>query len=196
MPLIQKDLRSNRGQIEFELDQDEYAAIGRVMVQWAYLEQGFYEMSVAISEAAGVALPAGANSVSFSERRKALLGLVRSHFETEAQQRFERLLGRVANVEAHRNKVAHGTWEWGRDNPEELTASLQRPKKKFEQNYDAGKIHGIADEIARISFDFQYPGGWEEAFHDMLTSGNPTSETVAFCSTMRHHVRQKANRSE
>lgn len=195
MPQILQDLHTGLGQIEFELDQDEYAAIGRVMVQWAYLEQGIYEMSVGVADAFGIETPKDARHKSFSKRARTLRDLVGSYLDDRLRERFEGLLDTAALLADQRNQVAHGTWEWDLKDPDLLTARCLRPSSDFEKNYRCDQIHELADKIGRLSFDFQYEGGWEEAFIDTITNGNPETKNISYCSVQRHHARLKRQRT-
>ncbi|GEM_PF-2917359 len=189
MPRLQKNLATGVCQIEFELDAEEYAAIGRVMAQWAYLEHGLYEMSSGIAEIVGITLPEDARSVSFSRRLRVLRDLVMTHAPDHERKRMIRLLDRIANVEQDRHQVAHGTWDWEPSKPELLRASCLRPSKTFEKLYDAKRINRVADQIGQISFELQYPGGWDEAFVDAISGGDETAESVAYASVSRAFVR-------
>ena len=194
MPLISKSLQTGVSQYEFEVDEREYAAIGRVMVQWAYLEQQVYEMSAGIAEVVGVDLPIDARSVSFSRRLRVLRDLVTAHAPQGEKERMIDLIDRVANVEQDRHQVAHGTWEWEPHNPEILRASCLRPGKTFEKQYDFERIVEVGNRIGQLTFAFKYPGGWEEAFVDTLTGGNPDTEDVSFFYASRILVRAVTKR--
>lgn len=194
MPRLQQDLKTGQCQVEFELEGAEYAAIGRVMVQWAYLEQGVYELSAAIAGYVGVDLPNDARSVSFSRRLRVLRDLVTAHATDEEKARMIKLIDRIAGVEQDRHQVAHGTWEWEPHNPDVLRASCLRPSKTFEKLYDLDKINEVADRIGRISFDLQYPGGWEEAFVDTITNGNPEAEEASYFHASRSFVKSVLKR--
>lgn len=196
MPRIHKRFDTGACQIEFELDEGEYAAIGRVMVQWAFLEHGIYEMSAGIAEIVGVELPEDARSTSFSRRLRVLRDLVTAHANDAEKARMIGLIDRVANVEQDRHQVAHGTWEWEPEKPDILRASCLRPGKTFEKLYDAKRIHAVADRIAQLSFDFQYPGGWDEAFIDVLTGGDPEAQDVSYFAPSRDLVRRVLKRRE
>lgn len=79
MPRVLKDLKTGECQTDFELDQNEFSAIGRVAAHWAYLEHGVYAVSEAIAKAVGVALPDDALSTAFSRRLRTLRDLVEAH---------------------------------------------------------------------------------------------------------------------
>lgn len=189
MPRINKHLATGVTQHEFEIDEREYAAIGRVMVQWAYLEQGVYEMSARIADYVGVELHQYARSTSFSRRARVLRDLVTAHAKEDEKKRMIDLLDRIAGVEQDRHQVAHGTWEWEPHNPEILRASCLRPGKAFEKQYDFKRIVEVGDRIGQLSFALKYPNGWEEAFTDALTGGDPQAEEVGFFSASREFIR-------
>lgn len=194
MPMITDNIETGVSQHEFEVDEREYAAIGRVMVQWAYLEQQVYEMSAGIAEVVGVDLPVEARSVSFSRRLRVFRDLVTAHAPDGERERAIGLIDRVANVEQDRHQVAHGTWEWEPHNPEVLRASCLRPGKTFEKQYDFERIVEVGDRIGQLTFAFRYPGGWDEAFIDTITDGNPDAENASFFYASRSFVRAVTKR--
>lgn len=196
MPRIQKRFDTGACQIEFELDAAEYAAIGRVMAQWAYLEHGVYEFSAALAEFVGVDLPDDARSVSFSRRLRVLRDLIAAHAPDGERQRMTRLLDRIANVEQDRHQVAHGTWEWDTAEPDLLRASCLRPGKTFEKLYDVDRINQVADRIGEISFELYYPFGWEDAFGDALSGGAEAGEPFKYFSPSRSLARALLNKGE
>lgn len=196
MPLISKDFETGVCQHEFEVDEREYAAIGRVMVQWAYLEQCVHEMSAGIAEVVGVDLPIDARSVSFSRRLRVLRDLVTAHAPGGEKERMIGLLDRVANVEQDRHQVAHGTWEWEPQNPEVLRASCLRPTKTFEKQYDFERIVEVGNRIGQLTFAFRYPGGWKAAMVDRFTNGDPDAEEARYFYASRDFVRAMTNRRD
>lgn len=176
MPRVMKDLKTGECQTDFEMDQNEFSAIGRVAVHWAYLEHGVYAVSQAISKMVGVELGADALSTSFSRRLRSLRDLVEAHAQPEEKKRMIRLIDQIANAEQDRHKVIHGMWEPDPKDPDRLNASSFRPRFEFEKGYDAARLHELASRIGRISFALEYPGGFEQAMKERFenqTGGTP-----------------------
>jgi len=189
MPIIQKDLTTGIGKIEFELEADEYIAIGRVMTQWAYLEHGIFAISVELSNAAKISIPEDANSTSFRRRLNTLRSLVAEYGTEDEKNRFHKLIGKITNAEQDRHKIAHAMWDWNPANPDKINASSFRPKYEFEKAYNAEKMNSLADRIGEISFALEYPEGWNEAFAQLLSEHTDEDGKVAFASISRRHHR-------
>lgn len=194
MPRIQKDLRTGIGQIEFELDEAEYAAMGRVTAHWAYLEHGVYAVTAAIADAVGGDLPGDALSLSFKRRMKALRLLVEECAPPGERERMIRLIDRIANAQQDRHKVTHAMWEWDNADPEKISASSFRPGFEFEKLFDAARLHLLADEIAQISFALEYPEGWDAAFVAMIAETEDADGNVAFFGMSRQLRRELSSR--
>jgi hypothetical protein len=190
MPLLQKNLKTGIGQIEFELDEAEYAAIGRVTAQWAYLEHVVYTVSSELIGLLGVPSPKELKSPSFTKRLGVLTQLSRLIEEEAIKKRLERLVSRIANAEQDRHKLTHGLWDWDPANPEMLNASSFRPGYEFDKRYDAASLQLLADRIAQISFCLEYPEGWDGAFAQMLAASTDANGQTAFASVSRRLVRQ------
>lgn len=195
MPQISKDLKTGVCRTEFEMEEREYYAIGRVTVQWAYLEHGIFAMTLAITREAKAELPKDALSTSFNRRLGAFRKAV-EQFETEPERaRLLRLISQTANAQADRHKITHGLWEWDRANPERLNASSFRPSFEFEKPYDFEKVNALADRIGVISCAFEYPKGWESLFEDYTDANGIISygSISRLGALYRHHRNGRAN---
>jgi hypothetical protein len=187
---LRKDLKTGEAQIEFDLDQDELMAMGRVTAQWAYLEHGVYAVTFAMARAADVELPKDALSTSF-KRRLTAMRLMIEEFETaEEQKRWASLLGKIANAEQDRHKITHAMWDWDISNPERISASSFRPGFEFEKAFDAKAMHALADRIGKISFSMEYPEGWDAAIREMLEEAMDEAGNVAFGGISRQLARE------
>lgn len=192
MPRISKNLKTGVCQIEFELDEAEYAAMGRVTAHWAYLEHVILSETKAIADSLKVELPNDALNMSFTRRLGALRILGAQHAEEIERRRIESLIGRIANAEQDRHKMTHALWGWDLANPERINASSFRPRLEFEKNFDAAALHRLADQLGQISFALQYPKGWDTAFAEALASTADAEGNVAFFSMSRDFARRVA----
>ncbi len=198
MPNLQKDLKTGIGRIEFDLDADEYRAIGRITVQWAYLEHGIYAVTESIASTAQVELPKEALHTSLKRRLQALRSLIEKHCEDDEKERLLKLISRIANAMQDRHKITHAMWDWDSENPDRINASSFRPTHEFEKVYDARAMDSLADKIGEISFALEYPKGWNEAFRQLLTEHADEDGKVSYVSLSRqvHRKLQREKRSK
>lgn len=194
IPKLSIDLKTGVSRTDFELDPEEYAAIGKMTVQWAYLEHGVYAISKAISDAANVALPKDASSTSFSRRLRALQSLVGEFAPADEQKRITSLIGKIANAEQDRHKITHAMWDWDRSDPERISASSFRPRFQFEKHYNAQQINALADRIGEINFALEYPDGWEAALMETMAEHTDGNGNVAYASLLRPERREYSAR--
>ena len=190
MPNILKDLNGGPSRVEFELDEAECAAIGRVTAHWAYLEHAVYFATLELADRFGMPAPEDAKRSSFTRRLGALTQMSRKIPDDDERKRLERLVSRIANAEQDRHKMTHGIWDWDHADPERLSASSFRPGYEFEKRYDTAALHNLASRIGEISFALQYPEGWDEAFKQMLADATDEHGNTAFASVSRTFVRQ------
>lgn len=195
MPRLLKDLTTGVCQIEFELDESECAAIGRVTAHWAYLEHVVFSVTKGIAEVVGVNIPNDALNMSFSRRLGAMRVLVEQHAEPPERKRMERLIGMIANAEQDRHKMTHALWDWDPQNPERIHASSFRPRFEFEKSFDAASLHKLADRIGQVSFELKYPTGWDDAFRETLAENADPDGNVAFFSMSRDLARMLVSKS-
>ncbi|HEY0164082.1 MAG TPA: hypothetical protein VGB39_01785, partial [Sphingomicrobium sp.] len=186
MPLIKIDLQTQTKRTEFDIDDAELTAIGRVTVQWAYLEHGVFAVTLQMSHGAEMDLPKDALHASFKRRLRALHLLVEEQTTGEDRTRLLRLLGQIANAEQDRHKITHGMWEWDKENPERIAASSFRPGYEFEKTFDAERINKLADNIGQINFALEYPGGMTEVWDSWKNADGQ----IAYGSTTRQQSRE------
>jgi hypothetical protein len=171
MPRIVKNLETGQVHMDFELDPKELAAIGRVTVQWGYLENGIYAVSFALCRDAGVPLPEGAESLSLKTRLRTFREIVEAHVAEPEKKQLLRLHSKIARLQNERHKLSHGLWEWDRDDPSRVRASSFRPRVEFDQGFDVEKLYKLGPEIGEISFELEYPEGYETAFAEAMRNG-------------------------
>lgn len=166
MPQLSKDLKTGVYRTEFEIDAEEYHAIGRVTAQWAYLEHGVFAMTKAITTASKVELPTDALNTSFKRRLTAYRRAVEEFVLEPERTRLLKLHGKIANAEADRHRITHGMWEWDKNDPERISASSFRPGFEFEKFFNAARINKLADTIGTITAAMEYPEGFKSLLED------------------------------
>jgi hypothetical protein len=181
--------------VEFELDENECAAIGRVTVHWAYLEHALYAATCLLADQLKVATPEDSKRSSFTRRLRALTDLSKLLPDEADRRKFEQLIGRIANAEQDRHKLTHGVWDWDHVDPERLRAASYRPGYKFEKRYDAATLHQLASRIGELSFSLQFPNGWEQAVEQAWGTGRDDN-TAAFGSISRKFLRMLRSKTK
>jgi hypothetical protein len=146
--------------IAFELTERELAAIGEVTVQWAYLEDQIFEMTLALAEALGAASPDKAPHFSFSRRLGYLKDLLKTAVCTdeEFRQGQFRLIHRIERLAVDRHRVTHGLWDWDGD-PYTPIVSSRKPKHEFTERFDFEKLVRLIERISEINFELTFPDG-------------------------------------
>ena len=189
MVVLYKELTGKRRcLIDFQLTEEEFAAIGRVTTQWAVLEHCLYSDTVALAEAAKAPLPEDATNLSFKRRLRAWRLLGEEVLLEPYRQKHMRNSSRIANLEDDRHRITHGLWEWDLDNPEKLTAKSLRPGREFEKPFDLAKIVELSKRIAEINCRFLFP----EGLKSMLAPYTDENGHVAFASTPRPQYRAQS----
>lgn len=190
MPTLSKDLRSGTGRIEFEIDADEYVAMGRVTAQWAYLEHGIFALTAFIANSAKVNIPDDALNTSFKRRLNALRSLAEQHCSEDEGKRLSTLFGKITNAQKDRNQITHAMWDYDPTSPDKIVASSFRPRHEFETLYDAAKMNSLADRLGEINFALEYPEGWDAAFAERLVEHADESGRVSYFGVTRAILRQ------
>lgn len=193
---LAKDLKTGKGHIEFDIDEQEYCAIGRVTAQWAYLGHGVYAVTANIAKANGREVPGDARSTSFQRRLSALRLLIEECVPGAEREQMLKLISRIANAEQDRHKITHAMWDWDRANPDRISASSFRPGLEFEKKFDAQKMHELANRIGEISFELEYPEGWDAAFKEQLEAVMDESGNVRYADTSRRLIRELTSNSD
>lgn len=189
MPQLLKDLKSGVYRTGFDIDQEEYAAIGRVTVQWAYLEHGVFAMTKSIAEAADISLPTDALSTSFKRRLKAFRLTVEELLLDPERGRLLKLISQIENAEPDRHRITHGMWEWDETNPERINASSFRPGFEFEKTFDVRRLTKLADKIGEITAAMEYP----EGFKSLLEGYADENGHVSFAGISRQQDREMSS---
>jgi hypothetical protein len=190
MPILLNDLRTGVHRTSFDIDQAEYEAIGRVTVQWAYLEHGVFAVTQSLASKAGIGLPSDALSTSFKRRLTAFRLTVEEVAAEPDRTRLLKLISQIANAEPDRHRITHGMWEWDRDNPDRISSSSFRPGFEFEKTFDAERINKLADKIGEITAALEYPEGLK-SFFDGYTDENGH---VSYAGISRQRHREMTSR--
>ena len=146
--------------IEPELGDPEYAALGKVTAQWAYLEHAMFVRTLQVADEVGQALPEEAEHLSFKRRFRAFRGLVEQNKETlPSADQLLKIADRIANLMDDRHRVTHGIWSFKRGQARTIVASSFRPKVNFERPFNIDRIWELSRRIGHVNFDLTFPDG-------------------------------------
>lgn len=162
--VVKKIGKDEPWRLKIELTDDEMAAIGRITVQWAFLEHLLLLRTADAAQMAGLKIPLDAASAAFTKRLRAWRLLVEETVaDLPEKTRDLKLVSQIANAEGDRHKITHGLWDWDDDNPEVLRASSFRPRFQFEKKLDLKALTKLADKIAEINYRLYLPEGLLDA---------------------------------
>jgi hypothetical protein len=159
---VMQDLTGKRRpRIAFELTERELAAIGEIVVQWAYLEHQVLEMTDALGKVLGKPLADEARHFSFDRRLKYLTTLLKSpaFASKEGVQRYLQIVHRIHRLANDRQKIAHGLWDWDHHDPYTPIVSSTKPKHEFSEPFDFRKLVRLVERIAEINIELTFPDG-------------------------------------
>lgn len=143
---------------DFEIGWKEYASIGYVVVQWAFLEYALHERIVAFAKRARIKVPKNARSFSFSKRVRALRELISKTIkDPNANKRWLDLLSRISNAAGRRQKVAHGLWAYNPARAERLWTEGANQKSKRADKFDFKELGEFGASIGQLSFELLHP---------------------------------------
>ncbi len=139
---------------DFEIGWKEYASIGYVVVQWAFLEYALHERIVAFAKRARIKVPKNARSFSFSKRVRVLRELISKTIkDPNANERWLDLLSRISNAAGRRQKVAHGLWAYNPARAERLWTEGANQKSKRADKFDFKELGEFGASIGQLSFE-------------------------------------------
>jgi hypothetical protein len=158
----------NRHSIITDLEDEELCAIGRITVQWSYLEHMIFSHSEEMAEFLKIPPPEDMFSLSFKKRLRAWRLLVKAIPDGAQDKAAYLKVGiKIGNLERSRHRITHGMWDWEPKNPQKLKASSYRRPHQFNEPFDAHKLRDLADQIGVATFQFRYPTGKDEAIKDL-----------------------------
>lgn len=136
-----------------DLPSDHLTEIGRVVVEWAFLEE-VVNLGIAgilnrpIEQARLITTPIR----NFRQRLTILKEFSKLTIKDDAdQENLKRAFKAVETAYGERNKVAHGVW-WGLDGPNYPSIRYTKPSAPFEELHTKD-IRAIADSIRAASDD-------------------------------------------
>jgi len=98
-----------------------------------------------------------------------------------------KLVSRIANVQATRNRITHGLLDWEYATPDRVRASTFKPSFEFAEHFDFRKLLKLSDTIGEINFELTYPKGktqaWKAVGEEMQAQGFSMSRDFALMIT-------------
>jgi hypothetical protein len=142
-------------EVHFELTPYELASIGVVVVQWAAMEHALFDRTRELCRRAKIRLPRAAYDNSFARRLRAF----RSVVETTTKLKEERdaylgLHAKITTLNADRDRIVHGVWEYDPARPTTLfNFSLRPPHHKGRVTwYTMQSIGQLSERIGAITY--------------------------------------------
>lgn len=138
--------------IEFELSKLEYAALGRVSIQWSFLEHALSELYHRLCSLENIAPSKDIGSLSFKVRLRAFFELVKILEKREQPTKNLYKLHNDISVASHkRHKLVHGIWDYNQSNPFGLYLYSDRDRVAFEDGGDINSVHSLSQDIAFLN---------------------------------------------
>lgn len=152
--LTRKD-KNGSEYIDLQLRVDEFAAIGHVTTQWAFLEFAILRETKSLARHLDIALPEDAEAVSFKRRRRAWEALSRKalvEFPEELSRSVD-CIERAKNLANERHRITHDVIEYDKGDENRLKAFPRESLGKFGMPLDVARIEQLARNIARLNYD-------------------------------------------
>jgi hypothetical protein len=144
---------------EFDLDQQELAALGYAVAHWAFMEEALLQATVGIAADLGISEPSGARQDAFRARLRAFSTVAEQIPDEPTRTRFVSLVGRISNENGLRQKLVHGLWSFDMADPDCLL--VEKPDghggKCLAVNTD--RIIAFAQSVSEISMKLLHPNG-------------------------------------
>lgn len=138
--------------IEFELSMLEYAALGRVSIQWSFLEHVLSELYRRFCALESITPSKEIESLSFKVRLRAFFDLIKILEERKQPTHNLYKIHNDMGVASHkRNKLIHGIWDYSHTNPFGLYLYTDRERVKFEQKGDIDSVHELSQDISLLN---------------------------------------------
>jgi hypothetical protein len=137
--------------LSLELTDEEYAALGRVSAQWAFLEHLIHWISERMLNALGETHRA-MNSDSFRQRNRLFRELSDRLFSGDPNR--DRLMGLIdeaGSLQGERQRLIHGLLDWDHANPEALLVSTRKNANGRPWRIAVADINRVADKIAVLN---------------------------------------------
>ena len=138
--------------IEFELSMLEYAALGRVSIQWAFLEHVLSELYTRFCELEDIPASKNISSLSFKTRLRAFFDLIKVLEERgQPTRNLYKLHSDIAVASHERHKLIHGIWDYSHSNPFGLYLYTDREGVAFEKKEDIDGLHALSQQIGFLN---------------------------------------------
>lgn len=116
--------RKGKGQVNFDISEQEFGVIGYVVVQWSFLEATLYTTTHEMYEVAGKPVPEDAAADDFKTRVRAFYNAVQE-FVIDRALKDKRIalynrIVQTAKKTLGRHTIAHGIWTYDPKSPGEL----------------------------------------------------------------------------
>lgn len=144
--------KKDRPFFDFDIGYKEYAGIGWVMVQWAYLEAVLYERTAQLARRAHLKIPQNAREFSFSRRMRVLRSLVLRLRDKGQQKAWLRLYSEIGSANGRRQKLAHGLWSYDATKPDRLFSRSKFKAEKWLTPFNVPALAEFAMSVGQLSF--------------------------------------------
>ncbi|WP_017931181.1 hypothetical protein [Robiginitomaculum antarcticum] len=139
--------------ITFELSEIEYAALGRVSIQWSFLEHVLSEICLRFYRLIQIEPPEGIKNFAFKKRLQQFNKLISLLDEHELPiSNLQQLHKDMAKAAQKRNKLIHGIWDYNHTNPFGLEIYGDKPEGAYSGNEDLDSIYQLSIDIGFLNF--------------------------------------------
>ena len=145
-----------RWEIDIELTPDEYAAIGRVSAQWAFLDAHIIKFCSLVADRLGEPLSKDFTSDSFRKRKRAWAALVAYAFPEGSEERssMEKIIRSAGDLQGERQTAIHSLFEWDKSDPSKLKGYSHKNPGGRARSHSVESLTKIGDKIAELNADF------------------------------------------
>jgi hypothetical protein len=147
----------------FDMGTNEYAAIGFVMVQWAFMEETLYRRTAYFARKAKVKIPKEASDLAFARRLRALRLLVEATLKDPKKRKWwSGLISEIAGANGKRQQVTHGLWSFDARDPSRLYSRPRPVLGKLLTPFNVEKLGEFGQQLGEISFALLHPSQTDE----------------------------------
>jgi len=157
-----------------ELAERELLSIGRIISLWGFLEYEIFCQTLASfsdEEISQNNLPKEMNNLKFSLVldlwKKRVIEEAKDDRKTVLEEQYKKII----HYQDSRNALAHGMWDWSKENAAEIIAIRIRKKEVKRHHFTADSLGDFASELEKINYKVRYPGGLEDYATEMAAAG-------------------------
>lgn len=150
---FQKNLKGTgqEWRLTLELTEQEYAALGRVSAQWAFLEHLVHWVTERMLQALGEARDE-INSDSFRQRNRLFRELSNRMLANDSNlDRLIALIDEAGSLQGERQRLVHGLLDWDQENPDALLVTTRKNPGQRPWRITTDDINAVADKIAALN---------------------------------------------